>query len=98
MPRMVCKPEELFTFESPSNSTCNEYAGECIKNAVGYMTNPDANSACEYCPYAMGDEYLVTLSWNFTHRWRNFGIMIGFLAFNIAFAMFIIKVYKVNKR
>ncbi|KAJ2174729.1 hypothetical protein GGH16_001154 [Coemansia sp. RSA 560] len=44
--------------------------------------------------YAMGDEYLVTLSWRFTHRWRNFGIMIGFLVFNIAFVMFIVKVNK----
>ncbi|KAJ1799123.1 ATP-binding cassette transporter snq2, partial [Coemansia sp. RSA 2523] len=44
--------------------------------------------------YAMGDEYLFTLSWRFTHRWRNFGIMIGFLVFNIAFVMFIVKVNK----
>ncbi|KAJ2826531.1 ATP-binding cassette transporter snq2 [Coemansia erecta] len=96
--KVVCKPEELYTFEPPSNSTCGDYAGEWVKQATGYITNLDATSACKYCPYSVGDEYLATVSWEFSHRWRNFGIMIVFLAFNIAFAIFMVRIYKVNKR
>ncbi|KAJ1753204.1 ATP-binding cassette transporter snq2, partial [Coemansia sp. RSA 1821] len=96
--KVQCHPEELYTFEPPSNMTCNEYAGQWVQSATGYINNPDDSSACKFCPYSVGDEFYRTLSWSFSHRWRNFGILFGFIAFNIAFTMLMIRVYKVNKR
>ncbi|KAJ2776197.1 ATP-binding cassette transporter snq2 [Coemansia javaensis] len=93
-----CHARELYTFEPPANATCTSYAGDWVKAATGYLANPDATAACQYCPYSVGDEYFASLGWSFNHRWRNFGILIGFTAFNIAFTMLMVRVYKVNKR
>ncbi|KAJ2903113.1 ATP-binding cassette transporter snq2, partial [Coemansia aciculifera] len=96
--RVQCKQSEFFKFDPPSNQTCAQYAGEWIARAPGYINNLDATSACEYCSYKVGDEFYTALSWSFDHRWRNMGILIGFVAFNVVFTVLMIKVFKVNKR
>ncbi|KAJ1721035.1 ATP-binding cassette transporter snq2, partial [Coemansia biformis] len=96
--RVQCHSKELYVFEPPANTTCSDYAGEWVKHASGYLNNPDASAGCQFCPFSVGDEFYHSLDWNFSHRWRNFGILMGFLAFNIAFTTLMIKVYKVNKR
>ncbi|KAJ2000482.1 ATP-binding cassette transporter snq2, partial [Coemansia thaxteri] len=93
-----CRPSEFYTFEPPANQTCSAYASSWASRAPGYINNPDATAACDYCSFKVGDEFYGALSWNFTHRWRNIGILLGFVAFNVVFTMFMIKVYKVNKR
>ncbi|KAJ1942183.1 ATP-binding cassette transporter snq2, partial [Linderina macrospora] len=94
-----CRNSELYTFEPPTGATCNEYAGAWVSaTGVGYLNNPNATDSCQYCPYRVGDDYYAPLEWSFSHRWRNIGIMLGFIAFNIVFTTLMIKVYKVNKR
>ncbi|KAJ2517731.1 ATP-binding cassette transporter snq2 [Coemansia sp. RSA 1939] len=96
--KVVCRSDEFYVFEPPSGQTCSEYAGDWASGAIGYINNPDDSSSCQYCPYKVGDEYFTSLNWSFTHRWRNVGIMFGFIVFNIAFTSLMIKIYKVNKR
>ncbi|KAJ1797698.1 ATP-binding cassette transporter snq2 [Coemansia sp. RSA 2399] len=96
--KVVCRSDEFYTFDPPSGQTCGDYAGDWVSSAAGYINNLDATSACEYCAYKVGDEYFTTLNWSFTHRWRNVGVMFGFIVFNIAFTALMIKIYKVNKR
>ncbi|KAJ1940772.1 ATP-binding cassette transporter snq2 [Linderina pennispora] len=94
-----CRKSELYSFEPPTGKTCNEYAGSWVTaSGVGYINNPNATSSCQYCPYRVGDDYYAPLQWSFTHRWRNVGIMLGFIAFNVAFTTLMVRVYKVNKR
>ncbi|KAJ2716225.1 ATP-binding cassette transporter snq2, partial [Coemansia spiralis] len=93
-----CHAKELYVFEPPANATCAEYAGKWVERATGYLGNPDATAACQYCPFSAGDQFYTGLDWSFDHRWRNFGILLAFLAFNIAFTTLMIRVFKVNKR
>ncbi|KAJ2492593.1 ATP-binding cassette transporter snq2 [Coemansia sp. RSA 2050] len=96
--QVLCRKSEFFTFEPPSNQTCIEYAGSWASRAAGYINNPESTTACEYCSYKVGDEFYLALSWTFDNRWRNIGILIGFVAFNVIFTVFMIKIFKVNKR
>ncbi|KAI7822125.1 ABC-2 type transporter-domain-containing protein [Kickxella alabastrina] len=93
-----CRANEFYIFEPPSGQTCLEYAGDWIKTASGYINNPESTSSCQYCSFKVGDEFYESLSWSFTHRWRNIGILLGFIVFNVAFTVLMIRIYKVNKR
>ncbi|KAJ2778276.1 ATP-binding cassette transporter snq2 [Coemansia javaensis] len=93
-----CRPSELYVFEPPANATCASYAGRWVKAATGYLANPNATAACQYCPYSVGDEYFASLDWSFAHRWRNLGILLAFTAFNVAFTALMVRVYKTNRR
>ncbi|KAJ2232407.1 ATP-binding cassette transporter snq2 [Coemansia sp. RSA 1722] len=95
---VTCRNDEFYRFEPPSGQTCNEYAGDWVASAVGYLNNPDATSSCEYCSFKVGDEFYESLSWSFAHRWRNMGILLGFVVFNVVFTVLMIRIYKVNKR
>ncbi|KAI9502704.1 ABC-2 type transporter-domain-containing protein [Coemansia spiralis] len=96
--KVVCRSSEFFTFEPPNGQTCNDYAGKWVESAIGYINNPDDTSRCQYCSYKVGDEFYKSLNWSFAHRWRNVGILFGFIMFNIVFTAFMIRTYKVNKR
>lgn len=93
-----CRDKEFYQFEPPQNMTCGEYANGWVSKAIGYINNPDAKEGCQYCAFKVGDEFYTSLSWSFDHRWRNLGILLGFLAFNVVFTVFMIRIYKVNKR
>jgi ABC-type multidrug transport system permease subunit len=47
--QVVCNPTELATFNPPSGQTCGAYSADYLKNALGYIVNPNATSNCEYC-------------------------------------------------
>ncbi|KAJ2665525.1 ATP-binding cassette transporter snq2 [Coemansia sp. RSA 1199] len=89
-----CRANELFVFDPPANTTCLEYAGKWVSQATGYLQNPDATLACNYCQFKVGDEYYRTLDWNFGNRWRNLGILFAFIAANIAIGAVVIRLIK----
>ena len=55
-----------------------------MSRAGGYLTNPDATSACQFCSFRNTDEFL-DLSFNikYSNRWRDIGIFIAFIVFNV---------------
>lgn len=65
-----CAAEETARFDAPPNQTCHDYAGEFAKSAGGYLLNPEATSACMYCPYSNGNQYLATLNIQADEKWR----------------------------
>ncbi|KAJ2743730.1 ATP-binding cassette transporter snq2 [Coemansia sp. BCRC 34301] len=93
-----CKSKEFFAFTPAAGQSCAQFAGPWVDSARGYLRDPGATTSCDYCMYLTGDEYYDTLSWSFAHRWRNFCILLGFVAFNILFTVFMTRIYKVNKR
>ncbi|KAG5644211.1 hypothetical protein DXG03_008874 [Asterophora parasitica] len=80
-----CSPVELVTLTPPSGQTCGSYLDTYISHAGGYVTNPSATSACEFCAFATTDQFLEN-NFNifYSNHWRDFGIMIGYIIFNIA--------------
>ncbi|KAJ1898592.1 ATP-binding cassette transporter snq2 [Kickxella alabastrina] len=93
-----CKTRELFSFAPAGSQSCVQFAGDWIASASGYIQDLDATGNCEYCPYAVGDQFYKELNWSFNHRWRNWCILLGFTLFNIFFTVFMTRIYKVNKR
>ncbi|KAI0827349.1 pleiotropic drug resistance ABC transporter [Trametes gibbosa] len=79
-----CSTVELVTIQPPSGQTCSQYMDNYISFAGGYITNPDATSGCQYCTFASTDAFLGT-SFNifYSHHWRNLGIFVAFIFFNV---------------
>lgn len=80
---VTCAPEEYYVFVPAQNQTCNQWAGAFIQRSGGYLLDPNAVSSCSYCQYRVGDEYLNTLDLQFSHRYRDLGIMIAFICSNV---------------
>ncbi|KAJ2235056.1 ATP-binding cassette transporter snq2 [Coemansia sp. RSA 1722] len=93
-----CKRGEFFNFTPPSGQSCQEFAGDWLSSNVGYIRDISSTTTCEYCPYSVGEDYYRNLNWSFSHRWRNWCILLGFTVFNILFTVFMVRIYKVNKR
>ena len=79
-----CSPIELVTVNPPGGQSCSAYLGPYISMAGGYVTNPDATSACQFCSARTTDEWLgLTFNISWEHHWRNFGFMWIYIIFNI---------------
>lgn len=50
---------------------------------VDSLFSRSARPSFSYCQYGNGDEYLATVQTNYTDRWRNTGILFGYIAFNL---------------
>ncbi|KAL8815294.1 MAG: hypothetical protein Q9223_005559, partial [Gallowayella weberi] len=64
--QVACAPQEAAYFNPPpaAGQTCAQYASTFITQVAkrGYLLNPDARTACAYCPYRTGEEYLALLN------------------------------------
>ncbi|KAI9744799.1 MAG: hypothetical protein M1818_001724 [Claussenomyces sp. TS43310] len=95
--RVVCAAYEFVTFEPPTGETCIEYMSPYIGMAGGYLKDENATTNCEFCTVSLTNTYLTQVSSNYSHRWRNFGILFAFIAFNIAGAIGLYYVARVPK-
>lgn len=80
-----CSPEDFNIFSPPPNVTCGEYLSSFFaKNNTGYLNDSNAKETCQYCQYANGPEYYENyLDWSADNMWRNFGILLIYLAFSV---------------
>ncbi|KAL4248575.1 ABC transporter superfamily protein [Abortiporus biennis] len=93
-----CSAVEYVSVDPPSGQSCAQYLNPFINNAGGYLTNPDATSACQYCAFATTDQYLLTnFNIQYSHHWRNFGLFWVFIGFNIASIYFFMYVFRIQK-
>lgn len=91
-----CADSETARFDAPPGQTCEDYAGVFADNAGGYLLNPNATSACMYCPYSVGNQYLSTLNIEAGQKWRDFGIFLAFCVSNWALVYFFIYTVRVR--
>ncbi|KAI8631803.1 ABC transporter [Xylariaceae sp. FL1651] len=94
---MTCRASEISVFQPPNGTSCQDYAGDFLRTATGFLLNPDATSSCEYCRYKDGQSYYIQWGYDFVHRYRNVGIFIGFIAFNYTAVILLTYVTKVKK-
>jgi ABC-type multidrug transport system permease subunit/ABC-type Mn2+/Zn2+ transport system ATPase subunit len=92
-----CASNELVRVEPPNGSTCNEFLGPLVRSAGGYLVDPSATSQCRYCPVSNTDEFLTQINASYDHRWRDFGIGMVYIVFNIAAAVFFYWLIRVPK-
>jgi len=78
-----CAAKEFVSLEPPSGSSCGAYLQTFIDNFGGYLTNPDATSACQFCSSRTTDQFIGSVfNIFYSHRWRNAGIFCAYILFN----------------
>ncbi|KAF9531189.1 ABC-2 type transporter-domain-containing protein [Crepidotus variabilis] len=87
---ITCAAKELVTIQPPSGEVCSSYMGPYISSFGGYLTNPDATSACQFCSARTTDQWLgPTFNMFYSHHWRDFGLFWAYILFNFALLFFI---------
>ncbi|CAE6436737.1 unnamed protein product, partial [Rhizoctonia solani] len=94
--KITCSPLEFAVFQPPQG--CLQWAGDFVNATAGYLDNPDGTSDCRYCPYEYGDDFYSGLGISFDTRWREFGILIAFIVFNIMVTLIASRLFKFSKR
>jgi ABC-type multidrug transport system permease subunit/ABC-type multidrug transport system ATPase subunit len=95
---VTCAANELVPLEPPNGSTCTEYMGDYINAVGGYFVNPDATENCQFCTIEKTNTYLAAVNIDYADRWRNFGVLWLYIAFNIAAALFIYWLARMPKK
>ena len=80
---VVCAQNELVVFQPPGGQTCGTYLADFLATAPGQLLDPAAMQDCSYCSLSNADEFLAGYDVSYHARWRNFGIVWGFIVFNI---------------
>ncbi|KAH8650531.1 ABC transporter CDR4 [Tricladium varicosporioides] len=93
-----CSPIELLHFDPLPGTTCGAYMKSYINYAGGYLTNPNAMSACSFCPLDNTNSFLSKLGIHYADRWKNFWILWIFVFFNIFAAIFLYWLVRVPKK
>lgn len=84
---VTCASNEWTTLSPPAGQTCGEYMADYISRAGGYLFDPKATNDCSYCKIKDTNVFLSGISSDYGNRWRNFGIVWAFIAFNIVAAL-----------
>ncbi|ORZ24007.1 ABC-2 type transporter-domain-containing protein [Absidia repens] len=102
--QIKCTPSDLIKFTPPPGQTCGQYTQSFFNgstSATGYIDNPNAMQPdqCGYCLYSTGEEYFETnYSWASANKWRNFGILLLFLFFNIVSVIILVYLRRKPRR
>lgn len=84
---VTCASNEYITLNPPDGQACGEYMADYITRAGGYLLDPSTTSDCKFCKIKETNVYLAGISSHYEDRWRNFGLMWVYIAFNIAAAL-----------
>ncbi|OBT88242.1 hypothetical protein VE02_02778 [Pseudogymnoascus sp. 03VT05] len=95
--KVVCATNEFLHFVPVAGATCGEYMKGYIKEMGGYLTDPSATDTCSFCAIEETNTYLAASHVYYSQRWRNFGIFLSYIVFNIAGALFIYWLARVPK-
>lgn len=92
-----CDPTEFQRFFTPQSQSCGEYMREYISTAGGFLRDPQATGECHYCQMDNTDQFLQRINADWGNRWRDFGILWVYVAFNVAAAVFFYWAFRVPK-
>jgi ATP-binding cassette subfamily G (WHITE) protein 2 (PDR) len=84
-----CAEIEFQIFSPPEGQTCGEYMAEYIATAGGYLGDEQATGQCNFCQMDSTNQFLKRINANWDTRWRDFGLLWVYVAFNIAGTIFL---------
>jgi ATP-binding cassette, subfamily G (WHITE), member 2, PDR len=87
--KVQCAANELVTFNPPFGLTCGEYLSPYISAVGGKLQDMNAIVNCKYCTVEDTNVFLSGISSNYDNRWRDFGIGMLYIVFNIAASLFL---------
>jgi len=95
---VTCNDRDLYTFNVPPGQTCGSYTEAFLSRATGYVVDAASTTTCSYCQYSNGEEYYSGLEWSFDNRWRNFGLLWCYWAFNVLVGAFFVWLFRKQSR
>jgi ABC-type multidrug transport system permease subunit len=95
--QISCTDTEANIFNPPQGMTCGEYLQPFLAEAPGSLQNPNATSQCHYCSVSNADQLIAASGIFWSQRFRNFGIMWAYIAFNIFGAVTLYYLFRVKK-
>ncbi|KPM35009.1 Multidrug resistance protein CDR1 [Neonectria ditissima] len=95
---VVCAANEYISFPPPDGQSCEQYLDVYIKAAGGYLTDPENTTTCTFCSIGDTNAFLAGVQSDYADRWRNFGLMWVYIAFNIAGALGLYWLVRVPKK
>ncbi|KAH7133701.1 ABC-2 type transporter-domain-containing protein [Dactylonectria macrodidyma] len=84
---VTCSSNEYVKFAPLDGQTCGEYMKDYISATGGYLLDESSTTSCDYCTISSTNTFLTSLSSNFDNRWRDFGIGMVYIFFNIGAAL-----------
>lgn len=98
---VVCADYEYLHFNPPQGQNCSTFLDPYIKYAgAGYYQDGSAtlnSGGCSFCTMSETNQFLTEINVNYDDRWRNFGLMWVYIAFNAAGAVFLYWLARVPK-
>ncbi|KAI0381629.1 ABC-2 type transporter-domain-containing protein [Hypomontagnella monticulosa] len=79
---VTCAENEILRMSTPANMTCGEFLGPYASVAGGRILDPGATGQCGYCSLSNTDQFLEYFGIDYSTRWRDFGILWLYIAFN----------------
>jgi len=64
----------------------------------GNLQDPSARTDCTFCAADSTNTFLASVNSFYDQRWRNFGILWAYIAFNVVAALFFYWVLRVPKK
>lgn len=95
---VVCASNEYVNFAPTGNQTCGEFMEAYISQMSGYLADKSATDECSFCPIAYTNTFLSGVNISYSDRWRNFGILWLYVAFNMAAALFLYWLVRMPKK
>jgi ATP-binding cassette subfamily G (WHITE) protein 2 (PDR) len=96
--QVVCADIEYLHFNPPAGQTCGQYLDPYINATGGYYLDGNATSDCSFCTLDSTNQFLAQINVFYSDRWRNFGLMWVYIAFNAAGAIFLYWLCRVPKK
>lgn len=81
--KIVCSSTELSVFDPPVGQTCGQFLADYLTQAPGQLLNSQATTGCEYCSLSNSDQFLTGSNIYYSQRWRNWGLVWIYVAFNL---------------
>lgn len=87
-----CQMEEMQEIVPPEGKSCNEYMHNFPK---GFVVESD--NKCMYCLYRLGDDYLNSNKLHAENKYRDLGLMVAYIAFNIGLLFALFYLFRIHK-
>ena len=99
-----CEPDEFNVLYPPSGMSCDDYLGDFSwtfdkappESRTGYYEQ-GPNGTCRYCMMRHGEDYLQSILLDSSHRYRDIGFIIAYIAFNYGLYIFLYYIFRVHK-
>lgn len=95
---VTCAEREVIRVPAQDGLSCDEYLGAFARAAGGVLVDTGSTDECGFCPAVTTDDVLQRFEIYYGDRWRDFGILWAYIAFNIFAALALYWLARVPKK